>query len=154
MARRRTARETRGRQVEAAPEEVDRTGLADEAGPELLQHAVHLDQCLPEQVRVARVVRRVPLVLVERDRIGDLDRTGRDGDVHTPASKPGHEVVVEPCNGPRLELHREGAGVVIGHRQSVVDEVDVDLEGCDPRSGSEMSSGRVRSRRAARATSG
>ena len=66
---------------EAAPEEVDRAGLADEAGLEDLQDAVDLDQRPPQQLRMLRVVRVMPLVKVERDGVGDLHRMGRDGDV-------------------------------------------------------------------------
>ena len=81
---------------------------------------------------MARVVRGVPFVLVERDRVGDLDRMRRDGDIHTPAPEPRHELAVEPRDRARLERHREGAGVAVGHRQSVVDEVEVDLESRSP----------------------
>ena len=128
MARRRSAREARRRQIETAPEEVDRAGLADEAGLEALQHAVGLAHRPPQQLRVARVVRAMPLVLVERNGVSDLDRMGRDGDVDAAASKPRHELAIEPRDGTRLEDHREGAGVAVGDVQTVLDEVEIHLE--------------------------
>lgn len=81
MARGRAAGEARRRQVEAAPEEMDRAGLADEAGLEALQRGVHLEQRPPEQVGVPRVVRNMLLVLFERDGVGELHRMGPEGDI-------------------------------------------------------------------------
>ena len=68
MARCRSARVARRREIEAAPEEVDRAGLANKAGLEALQNAVDLDQRPPQLLRVVRVVRGMPLVLIEWDR--------------------------------------------------------------------------------------
>ena len=87
-----------------------------------------LDQRPPQQLRMLRVVRVMPLVQVERDGVGDLHRMGRDGDVDAAASEPRQEVAVEARDRARLEAHREGSRVAVGDVQAVLDEVEVDLE--------------------------
>ena len=121
-------RVARHREIEAAPEELDRARFADEAGLEGLEHAIGLNQRAPQQLRMLRVVRVVPFVQVERDGVGDLHGTGRDRDVDAAASEPRQEVAVEARDRARLEAHREGSRVAVGDVQTVVDEVEVDLE--------------------------
>ena len=48
MPRRAAAGKPRHREIEAAPEEMHRARLAEEAGAELLEHAIGIDQDLPE----------------------------------------------------------------------------------------------------------
>jgi hypothetical protein len=128
MERCRPSREARRREIEAPPEEVDGTRLADESGLERTHQAVRLQQAAPEQLDVARVVGGMLLVRLEGDGLGDLDRSRRDPNVDPEASQPGHELAVEPCDRLRLERHRERAALAIRDQQAMIDEVEVDLE--------------------------
>ena len=67
-------REPCHRQIERAPEEVDRAALADEARAKLLEDPIGLHEDAPEAVGVLRIVGAVRFVPIEADRIGDLVR--------------------------------------------------------------------------------
>src|SRR6478672_7406229 len=77
----RAAGKARDREVEAAPEEVDRAYLADKARAEHLQDAVGLRQRLPKPLNHHRIILRMGSVLVERYGIRDFIRHGPDVDL-------------------------------------------------------------------------
>src|SRR6185437_8090573 len=79
--RRAAAGEAGDAMVEAAPEEMHRARLADEAAAELLQYRIDRAQHAPEPLDRLALVGRMRRVLVERDRIGDLLRQGPDVDL-------------------------------------------------------------------------
>ncbi len=117
------------REIEAAPEEVHRAHLADEARAERFHHPVALHQRAPEFLRESRIVLRVHTVLVERERVRDLVRHGPDvhGDVE-PLQQL-HEGGVEIHHRHRRERERLDPPVAGLHDQPVLDEVEHDAEG-------------------------
>ena len=130
MRRRRASREPGHRQIETAPEEVDGADLADEASPELMEHAVALHQAAPEPVDRLAVIAGVFDVLIEgRVEARHLDRHRPHPRRQPELVEVGHELVVEVGHGPRLELHRPPLPVVGGDAETMVLEVEVDLEG-------------------------
>ena len=75
MRRGTASRKARYRHVEAAPEKVDGTDLAQIAGTEALQHPVDLDERAKESRHGFRVVRPLQPISRERDWVGDLIRS-------------------------------------------------------------------------------
>ena len=78
MARRRTAGKARHRQIEAAPEEMHRTRLAEKAGAEMGEDLAGGEQHAPETVGIVGIIGCVHRILLERNAIGDLARHRRD----------------------------------------------------------------------------
>ena len=119
-------------QVQAAPEEVDGTDLADEPAPEHLEDPCRLHERLPEPLRLRRVVGRVALVGVERDRTRDLDghRPDRCGQAELVEER--HQFGVEAGHRAGLEGHRRGGAVGDGDVEAVGEQVQVDLEASVP----------------------
>src|SRR5688572_30433680 len=76
--RRGLARKTRDCHIEAAPEKMHRTTLADESRAKLLENGVHFYERAPEAVRILSVVRRMIVVVFEANRIGYFNRHGPD----------------------------------------------------------------------------
>ena len=68
MAGRATAGKPRHREIEAPPEEMHRARLAEEAGAELFEHPVGIDEDLEEATHRVAVVGRVVCILREFDR--------------------------------------------------------------------------------------
>ena len=66
--RRRPAGKARDRQIEAAPEEMDGTALADERAATAGQHAIDLRRIRQNRFAYTRIVAAVRRVLVEPDR--------------------------------------------------------------------------------------
>src|SRR5258707_15602111 len=126
MARCAASRKTRHRQIEAAPEEVDRARFAEEAGAELLEHAVGVHKDLQEAPHRIRIVRGVRDVLREANRLRQFVRHLVDGDVNAEVRKIGYHRSIEA----RHRLSGEGKlplrAVAGGNAQSLVDEVEVD----------------------------
>jgi len=83
VQRRGPAGKPRHREIEAAPEEMHRAALADEARAELPEHAVALHQRPPEAVRGVRFVVAQHRVLRERRRVRQFIRM--DVDFHRDA---------------------------------------------------------------------
>src|SRR5262249_30628646 len=116
------------REIEAAPEEVDRAALADEPRPEDLEDPIHLDQRMPEAARRVRVVCRMPLVLLERGGIRDLVRHGPDANRHAELPERLHDTGVElrdRSGTQRERAHPAGGGL---DQQPMGDEVERDGE--------------------------
>ena len=65
MGRGGSSGEPRDREIEAAPEEMDRARLADKAAAEELEDAVRLHQCAPEAMGGGRVIGGVRPVLAK-----------------------------------------------------------------------------------------
>ena len=75
-----------------------------------------------------RIVGGVRLVDVERGRIDELVRLGRDPDVDAEAVQAGHDLAIEPGDRHRLERQDERRAVAVADDQLVIDEVEPDLE--------------------------
>ena len=116
------------RQVERAPEDVYRAGLADEPAAERLEHAVHLDERPPEPAHGVAVIAGVDVVLAERDGVRDLDRHRPDGRGDVERVEHAHDRVVELSDGAGFEVERSNGTGDGGDVESVVDEVEVDLK--------------------------
>src|SRR5512140_247369 len=86
-------------------------------------------QRLPEAANRGAVILVVEVVLVEGDGIGHLDRHGPDVDVDPQRGQERHVLAVEVADRPRLERQGPGAPVADAHRELVVDEVELQLEG-------------------------
>src|SRR5690606_39113391 len=114
------------------PEEVHRAALAHEAGTELLQHAVGLTEYLPAPVRQFGLIHPVLEILVERDRILDLDGPTPDPDRHPGCPQRLHHLPVELRDRSRTQSDRSFASVADLDAEYVVDEVEIDLEGAQP----------------------
>src|SRR5437773_11237844 len=68
MRRRGPARKARYRKIEAAPEKMHRTAFAAETRTKLLENSIGLQKDAPEPIGVFRIVSRMFLIAVERDR--------------------------------------------------------------------------------------
>jgi hypothetical protein len=115
-------------EVERAPVELDRAGLAGEAGPELIEYPLDLTQDVPVPLGLGWVIGRMHGVLVKGDRIWYFHRAGPDRHVQPKVVERRHRVGVEVAHGP---AQPDGAplaalGVDVEH---VVDEVEIHLEG-------------------------
>jgi hypothetical protein len=124
----RAAGEPGDREVGGAPEQMHRAALTDEAGAELLEHPVGLDEDLPEPVGVLAVVGPVRFVLLEGDGILDLVGLRVDLDRQAERRELRHQPAVERRHRLRLERERRGAAAARLHHQAVVDEVEIDLK--------------------------
>src|SRR6266550_2117537 len=78
MRRRAPARKARYREIEAAPEEVHRTALAAKTRTKFLENPIGLQKHAPESIGVFRIVSRVFLIAVERDRFQRFVRPHSD----------------------------------------------------------------------------
>src|SRR6185437_13956551 len=95
MRRRFAAGETGDGEVEAAPEEMHRAHLAGEAPAEGGEDARPLHEKAPEAVRLLRVIGGMEAILLEGNRVGDLNRHGPDLDPQPHRGEPAHELGVE-----------------------------------------------------------
>ena len=89
---------------------------------------IHLQQDAPEPVGVFGVVGRMCPVLVERDRVRDLDRHGPDVGFQTKAAQPAHHLGMEVGDASWRErdgFDRTSTGLDL---QPMVDEIEIDLK--------------------------
>src|SRR5271156_3449892 len=128
MARGRAAGEARDRQIETAPEEMDGAGLAEIAGAEQLEEAIHLDERAPEAMCGLGVIGGVDLVLRETDRVREFVRHFVDFHDNAQAAQEFHHRMVKPGNG--LWLERDAAFLALAGAggEAMEDEVELDLE--------------------------
>src|SRR4051812_19256156 len=108
MLRREPAGKARDREVKAPPEEVDGTALAQEARAKALQDALGLRERTPEAVGLLQIVRLVRLVLLEGNRVGNLD--GRRPNLHVVESKNmhvKHKLFVKVCDRSWLKVEHD-----------------------------------------------
>jgi hypothetical protein len=126
--RRRSAREPRDRQVERTPEEMDRARLADEACPPLGEDRRDARKDLPAAVRRRRIVGVMDGVVLETNRIGNLDRHRPDAHAKAHALQQTHHLAIEIRYG--LAGQRVGLRAPVGylHAKLMHDEVELDCE--------------------------
>src|SRR6266404_9736619 len=98
MARRTAAGKTRHREIKAAPEEMHRAGLAEEAGAELLEHPIGIDKNLKKAPHRVRVVGGVLVILREAERLRQLVRHLVDHDVNAELGENSHNSRVKTSN--------------------------------------------------------
>ena len=95
MTRRAPAGKACHREIEAAPEEMDRARLAEESGTELLEDAVSVHKNLQKAPYRVRVIRGVLMVLRKADRLRQFIGHLVDGDVNAELRELGHDRRIE-----------------------------------------------------------
>jgi hypothetical protein len=120
------------REIEGAPEEVDRAALAGELAAEPAEDALGTDQGHPEAVHRHRIVTVVGDIVGERDRGGHLDRARHDRHPDPEASQHRGEAAVEGRHRHRLQGERLGLTEGGPDDQLVTDEVELDLDASVP----------------------
>src|SRR5437762_6563129 len=78
MRRRRPAGKARYCEIEATPEKMDRAALAAETRTKFLENPISLQKHAPEPIGVFRIVSRMFLIAVERDRFQSFVRPHSD----------------------------------------------------------------------------
>src|SRR5215510_11271655 len=129
MAWRTAARKAGHRQIEAAPEKMHRARLADEAGAELFEQAVAVDEDLQEALHRLGIVGGMCRVLRESRWLRQLVRHVADDELDSEFGQRRHHGGVEACD--RLPGQRELPLLAVtgGNAQHVVEKVEVDLKG-------------------------
>src|SRR5664279_5584453 len=92
---RRSSTESSDRQVKAAPEKVHGAGFADELRPKFLENRVAPLQHAPESAYSLGIIGRVRDILLEGNRIGELNRRRIDTDIDPQFMKSGHKFSIE-----------------------------------------------------------
>src|ERR1700691_78204 len=123
-----TPGETGRGKIEAAPEEMYRTGLADEPAAESLQNCVGLQQNPMEPVHILCVVRRMSLVVGKGDGICDLDWRRPYGHVNAGGAQGGHDFPVEIRYGAGIQAHEGGWLAALPNLQIPVGEIEFQFE--------------------------
>src|SRR3984957_9789487 len=128
MARRAAPGKARHRKVKAAPEEMHRACLAEEAGTKLLEHPIGIGKHLEKAPYRRRIVGGMPVVLRKPDRLRQFVGHLIDRDVDAELGEIGHDGRVETRD--RLPGQRKlPPGAVAGRNpQNMIDQVEVDLK--------------------------
>src|SRR5580700_1793432 len=123
-------REPRHAQIEASPEKMYRTVLANESGPEFPEDVVTQNQDLPEAVRIFGIVRSMLRVAGKANRVWHLAWHGPDFHLYAERPQGRHELRIKI--GDRFRLQRESVGrSPTGlDDQLVIDDVELHLEVC------------------------
>src|SRR5436305_11300510 len=98
MWRRGPAGKARYREIEAAPEKMDRAALAAETRTKFLENPISLQKHAPEPIGVFRIVSRVFLIAVKRDRLQRFVRLHPDLHFNAEFSQFTHHLVIESCH--------------------------------------------------------
>lgn len=121
-------REARAREIESAPEEVDRARLAHEARLVLGEDGVRRDQRLVEAGGRGGVVVAVMLVTLERRTVLDLHRRRPEIDPHLERVQPRDDLLVEARDALRLERDLTQTAHRGRDAHAVIDEIEVELQ--------------------------
>src|SRR5690242_2343591 len=106
MKRSASSGEARHCEIEAAPEEMNRTDFPQEAAPELLEQLIDLNEHPPETMRGLGIIGVVLPILRERDGARYFVRQLMDPDCNTELPQERHHSLIELRNGLRLEGKR------------------------------------------------
>src|SRR5450631_1024557 len=128
MARRAPAGKARHRKVKTAPEEVHRTRLAEEAGAELLEHGIDVDEDLEKTPNRFWIVGGVPVVLRKTDRLRQFVRHLVDICGNAERGEIGHHSGIEARDGFSGQCKSTCRAVAGRNSQDMIDEVEVDLK--------------------------
>jgi hypothetical protein len=128
MLGRATSGESCHRQIHCTPEQVNRAALADETRPELLQHAIGLDEHPPEAIDRIGIVRSMRIVLAKGNRVGDFVRRGDD--LHWQIEPL--QFLQRPLikGGDRHRLQRESASTAIArpNHKTMGHQIEIELK--------------------------
>src|SRR6185437_10612645 len=103
--------------------------FAEKAGAEFLQHAVGLQQNLPEPVRVDRIVRGMGRILAEGDGVGNFTGVLVDDDGDTEIRQCRHHRAVEVRDAARLQCQSPPGAVADDDVEHMLDKIELNLEG-------------------------
>src|SRR5437763_13467715 len=92
------AGKARYREIEAAPEKMHRTALTAEMRTKFLENPISLQKHAPESIGVFRIVSRVFLIAVERDRFQRFVRPHPDLHFNAEFSQFTHHLAIESCH--------------------------------------------------------
>src|SRR5579883_285796 len=130
--RRRSAGEPSDRQIEAAPEEMHRAALADEARTKILQNRAGRNENAPEAMRILGIVRFMHFVLRERNRVSDLVRAGMNLYLDTERIELSHQLAIKLGHAPRRQIHSLYGAFAGFDDQLTRDEIEPDFENPAP----------------------
>src|SRR5713226_2195461 len=132
MARRAPAGKACDCKIEAAPEEMHRACLAEEAGAELLEDPVGIHENLQKAPHRGRIVGCMFPVLRKPDRFRQFVGRLVDSDVNAEVCKVSHDSGVEARYRLSGQCQLPPYAVAGGDPQDMIDEVEIDLEGPRP----------------------
>ena len=121
-------REARDREIEAAPEEMHQTGLAQEAGAESREQRVRDNEGAPEAVRGIGVVGAVNFIGRKRDRVVHLVWSRADGDMHPEHGQRIEQFAVERRDRFGRECDARFTAAAGEDGELVRDEIEADLD--------------------------
>src|SRR5207237_7676626 len=128
MRRRATARKTRYREIEAAPEKMQRTAFAAEPRTKFLENPICLQKHAPEPIGVFRIVCRMFLIAVERDRFQRFVRFHPDLYFNAELSQFTHHLTIKTCHALRLQFDRALVALRGSNAQLMPDKIELDFE--------------------------
>src|ERR1700680_500326 len=99
------------RQIEASPEKRYGAGLSLKAGAKLFKYLVNPDQHSPKFMSRFRVIRRVSVVFLKRNGIGNLTRHRPDPHIDAHLVQCRHKLLVKPRNTLRSKSQCDRATV-------------------------------------------
>src|SRR5438132_1686765 len=104
LLRSRLARKSCHREIERAPEEMNRTALAEKRGAEFLENPVGINQDAAKAFNVCLIIRSVMLIFVMRRRIVEFCRLSVDLYFDSERSQCSHVFRVEIRHGSGVQL--------------------------------------------------
>src|SRR5262249_50621235 len=129
FARRRDASGKAGHsQIEGTPPEVHGTDFADESGAKRLEDIIDPDQCAPESMRILGVIRSMDAILIEADRVRNLDGHSPNFHIQTHIVQMCHQLLVKVRDRLRSEREKPRRIIAASDPQLVLDEIKLDLE--------------------------
>jgi hypothetical protein len=128
MKRGAPARKPRHREIETAPEEMNRACLAEKAAAKELEDAIGLDERAPEAMRGGGVVTSMCVILRKADGIGHLVRQLVDRRFDSDLLQKIHHMAVEIGHRLRLQRHASLFTATGAQNELVTDEVEFDPE--------------------------
>src|SRR5437773_5412826 len=128
MRRRGPARKARYRKIEAAPEKMHRTAFAAETRTKLLENSIGLQKDAPEPIGVFRIVSRMFLIAVERDRFRRFVRFHPNLHFNAELSQFIHHLAIKICDALWLQFYCALLALCGGDAQLMPDKVELDFE--------------------------
>src|SRR5207247_468011 len=99
------AGKTRYREIEAAPEKMHRTALTAETRTKFLENSIGLQKHAPESIGIFRIVSRMFLVAVERDRFQRFVRFLPNLHFNAELSQFIHHLAIKICDALWLQFY-------------------------------------------------
>src|SRR5579884_1080015 len=121
-------REEGQRQIEAAPEKLDRATLADKVRAVLLHDGVRLHQDAPEAIGVDGVIGGMHFILITGDGVLHFARQRVDLDLDAKRAQGGHKLLVETSDGTWNQWHGFRGPITGENEEVMIDEVKLHLK--------------------------